>query len=83
MYPTSRTPTLSSHIPEFVISSLKCEFTFVLENVELITSQKLGRIQLGELFKVRDYISSSLLLTLALKIIGSEALAQMVGEIKY
>jgi len=53
----------------------------VLENVELITSQKLGRIQFGELFKVLDYISSSLLLTLALKIVGSEALAQMVGEI--
>jgi len=53
----------------------------VLENFELITSQKLGRIQFGELFRVRDYISSSLLLTLALKIVGSEALAQMVGEI--
>jgi len=52
----------------------------VLENVELITSQKLGRIQFGELFKVRDYISSSLLLILALKIVGSEALAQMFGD---
>ena len=55
----------------------------MLENVELITSQKLSRIQFGELFKVRDYISSSLLLTLALKIVGSEGLAQMVGEIQY
>ena len=53
----------------------------MLENVELITSQKLGRIQFGELFKVLDYISSSLLLTLALKIVGSEALGQTVSEI--
>jgi len=52
----------------------------VLENIELITPQ--GWVAFGLVnFKVRDYFSLSLLLTPALKIVMSEALAQMVSEI--